>query len=47
MEIKKITRLEVISEQKRELVKWDCKIKKIEVQDKGKTFKIFIQNKKE
>ena len=40
----KITRVEVITEKGREFVKWDCK-PKLEIQDEGKTLKIFIKEK--
>jgi len=43
----KITRVEVITDKGREFVKWDCKIK-LEIQDDGKTLKIFTsENEKD
>lgn len=38
-----ITRLEIISDEKREFVKSDCKII-FSIQDNGKTLKIFIKD---
>jgi len=38
---KEITRIEVIGK-KREYVNDDCKVKEIEIQDDGKTMKIFL-----
>ena len=43
----KITRVEVITDKGREFVKWDCKIK-LEIQDDGKTLKVFTsENEKD
>ena len=42
MEINEINRVEVITEKGREFVKTDCEIR-TEVQDKGRTLKIFVK----
>ena len=42
MDEKKITRVEVITN-KREFVKLDCKEVKVEMQDEGRTMKVFIK----
>ena len=39
---KKITRIEVITKKSREFVKWDSKVK-LEVQDEGRTLKVFVE----
>jgi len=43
MEETKITRVEVITEKGREFIKLYCKEVKTEVQDEGRTLKIFIE----
>jgi len=45
MEINEITRVEVIAEKGRELVKTDCEIR-TEVQDEGRTLKVFAKERK-
>jgi len=42
MDENKITRIEVITNRGREFVKWNCKIK-TEIQDEGKTLKVFVE----
>ncbi len=39
----KITRVEVITKKGREFVKLDCKAK-LEVQDEGRTLKVFVED---
>lgn len=41
----KITRVEVITPKGREFSKWDCKIKMVDIQDEGRTLKIFLEDK--
>ena len=40
----KITRIEVIENDKRVYSKWNCKIE-TDVQDKGRTLKVFVEQK--
>jgi len=46
MNTEKVTRIEVIEDAKRKYVKWDCE-PIFQLQDGGKTLKIFIDNSKE
>jgi len=39
----KITRVEVITKDGREFVKWDCKAK-LEIQDEGRTLKVLVED---
>lgn len=45
--MKKVTRVEVISEKGRILVRWNLKNVETQIQDEGRTLKIFIEGDKE
>jgi len=40
-----ITRIEIISKDGREYVKWNCKVEQ-DIQDNGRTLKLFVEEQK-